>query len=65
MQRRRIQHGTPLDQRLAEQAKRLRDEARGSPPGFERERLLRKAREAETAARMQDWLRSPGLQPPK
>jgi hypothetical protein len=65
MQRRRIKQDTPLDQRLAEQAKRLRNEARGIPPGIERERLIRRAREAETAARMQEWLRSPELQPPK
>jgi hypothetical protein len=29
-----------------------------------REALLRKARQAETAAHIDDWLRSPGLQPP-
>ena len=65
MQRRRIQHDVPLNQRLAEEAKRLRDEARGTPPGVEREKLIRRARQAETAAHMQDWLRSSGLQPPK
>lgn len=65
MQRRRIQHDTPLDQRLAEQAERLRDEARGTPPGIERERLIRRARQAETAAHMQEWLSSPGLRPPE
>ena len=34
-----FQQTTPLDRRLDEEAKRLRDEARGTPPGIERERL--------------------------
>ena len=65
MERRRIKHDTSLDQRLGEQAKRLRDEARGIPPGVQRDILIRQARQAETAAHMQEWLKSPGLQPPK
>jgi hypothetical protein len=65
MQKRRFKQTIPLDQRLEEQAKRLRDEARGTPPGIERDRLIRRARRAETAARMSEWLTSPGLQPPK
>jgi hypothetical protein len=36
-----------------------------APPGKEREELLRKARQAETASRIDEWLSSPGLQPPK
>jgi predicted trehalose synthase len=55
----------PLDRRLDEEAKRLRKEAQGTPPGVERERLLRRARQAEVAVHMQEWLTSPGLQPPK
>jgi hypothetical protein len=65
MQRRSIKQITPLDQRLEEQAKRLRKEAQGTPPGVEREKLIRRARQAETAAHIQEWLSSPGLQPPK
>ncbi len=65
MQRRRFKQGAPLELRLADQAERLRKEARGTPPGIEREKLLRRARQAETAAHMQEWLTSPGLQPPK
>jgi len=30
-----------------------------------REALLRKARQADTAAHIDNWLRSPGLQPPQ
>jgi hypothetical protein len=65
MERRRFKQSAPLELRLADQAERLRKEARGIPPGIEREKLLRRARQAETAAHMQEWLTSPGLQPPK
>jgi predicted trehalose synthase len=63
MQRRRFKT-VPLDQRLVDEAKRLRKEARGVYPGVEREKLLRRARQAETAAHIQEWLTSPGLQAP-
>jgi hypothetical protein len=62
MERRHSKQTTTLDQRLEEQAKRLRDEARGTPPGVERDNLIRRARQAEM--RMHDWLLSPGLRPP-
>lgn len=64
MQRRRFKQTTSLDQRLEEQAKRLRQEACGIPPGVERDRLIRRARQAEVAAHMNEWLSSRGLQPP-
>jgi hypothetical protein len=54
-----------LEERLAEEAKRLREKARYLPPGLEREIILRKARQAETGAHVSEWLRSPGLQTPK
>jgi hypothetical protein len=64
-ERRRFKQTSPLDQRLTEEAQRLRKEARGTPPGIERERLIRKARQVETAAHMQEWLSSPGLRAPR
>jgi hypothetical protein len=60
-QRRRVKQTLSLDQRLTDQAERLKKEARGTPPGIERERLLRRARHAETAAHMEQ---SPGLRSP-
>ena len=63
--RRNFKQTAPLDQRLEEQAKRLRKEAKGIPPGFEREKLIRQARQAETAAHIHEWLTSPGLQAPR
>lgn len=65
MERRRFKQEMPLDQRLENQAKRLRDEARGTPPGIKRDELIRQARQAENIARVSAWLSSPGLQPPK
>src|SRR5215208_5875303 len=54
--RSRVKQTSPLDQRLTDQAQRLRKEAKGTPPGVERERLLRRARQAEAAAHMERWL---------
>jgi hypothetical protein len=64
-QRRRFKQTAPLDERLTEQALRLRQEAQGTPPGVARDQLIRRARQAETASHMQEWLTSPGLRAPK
>jgi hypothetical protein len=65
MQRRRFKQIKSLEERLSEEAKRLRGEAKSRPPSPQRETLLRKARQAETGLHMSEWLRSPELQPPK
>ncbi|KJC60461.1 hypothetical protein UP10_12655 [Bradyrhizobium sp. LTSPM299] len=54
-----------VEQHLADESIRLRDEANAMPPGVERDRLIRMARRAETASRVNAWVGSPGLQPPK
>jgi hypothetical protein len=54
-----------LEQRLSHEAAKLRNEALGTPLGVERERLLRRAQEAESASQLNGWLNSRGLQPPK
>jgi hypothetical protein len=53
-----------LEDRLAEEAAKLRKEAQSTPPGIEREQLVRRARQAETGSHISEWLRSRGLQPP-
>lgn len=63
--RRRIKQTDMLEERLAEEARRLRERAGLLPPGMEREGLLRKARQADVGAHMSEWLRSPGLKPPQ
>jgi hypothetical protein len=66
MQRRRIMHTTTFEERLAEEARRFKEAAEKEAPGsMARELLLRRARQAETGSHMSEWLRSPGLQPPK
>jgi hypothetical protein len=65
MQRRSFKQSVPLNQRLTEEAERLRKEAQGAPPGIDREELLRRARQADTASHMNEWLSSPGLHSPK
>ena len=64
-QRRRLKQLKPLEERLAEEAKRLREEAKLLPPGSVREATLRKARQAETGAHVSEWLSSPGLLAPR
>ena len=63
MRRRSIPH-TFDDQIVAEKA-RLEAEIAELPPGPEQDALRRKIRQLETASHMNDWLASPGLQPPK
>ena len=65
MLRRRFKQTQSLEERLAAEAKRLREQAKLLPPSAVRDDVLRKARQAETGSRMSEWLRSPGLRPPK
>jgi len=60
-ERRRVIHTSELEDRLAQEAKKLREKARSLKPGSEREQLLRMARQAETGAQMSEWLRSSSL----
>jgi hypothetical protein len=66
MKRQQIKHKTTFEERLLEEARRFREAAEEQPPGSTaRELLLRRARQAETASHMDDWLSSPGLASPK
>ena len=62
MQRRSFEENAPLNQRATEQGERLRKEIQGTPPGVMR---YSRAQQAETASHIQEWLSSPGLQPPR
>jgi hypothetical protein len=65
-QRRRIKHEKTFQERLAEEALRFREAAQKLPPGSHaQELLLRRARQAEAASHINEWLNSPGSQPPK
>ncbi|MBR0882933.1 hypothetical protein ABIF65_005559 [Bradyrhizobium japonicum] len=62
--RRRFKQSQFLEERLAAEAERLREQAKKLPRGPERETLIRRARQAETGSHISEWLRSAGLQPP-
>lgn len=62
--RRRFAQTELLEDRLAREAARLREAAKLLPPGIERERLLRRARQAEVGAYISEWFKSPGLRSP-
>jgi len=67
MQRDRFTEAITFRDRLAHEAEaeRLRRKALTTPTGKERQALLRKARQIETAADIDKWLSSPGLQAPQ
>lgn len=65
MQRRRFKQTVSLEERLRIQAMSDRERAERLPPGREREELLVRARRADTASHLSEWLRSPGLKPPR
>ena len=60
----RVKQLKTCQERLGEEAMRFKAAADLLPPGTERDLLLRRVRQAETAAHIDDWLSSPGLQPP-
>jgi hypothetical protein len=63
--RRRFTHTESLKDRVIAFAADARDKANLLPPGPERDILLKKARQADTAAHIDEWASSPGLQSPK
>jgi hypothetical protein len=65
MKRRHFTQTESIEVRLANEATKLRKEAKSTLHGIERERLMRRARQAETGSHLSEWLSSPGLQPPK
>jgi hypothetical protein len=64
MQRRRFENIRTFPDRLSEFAREARERAEKLPPGPERDDLIRKARQADTAAHLDEWANSPGLKPP-
>ena len=54
----------PLRARLEQAARVSREAAQSAKSANEREILLKAARRYEVAARLDEWLSTPGLQPP-
>lgn len=52
-------------ERLAKEKKRLEALAAAQKPGLARDEILKKLRQLDTAARINEWLTSPGLQAPR
>ncbi|MGX4805838.1 hypothetical protein [Bradyrhizobium guangdongense] len=61
--RRRFKQTLSLEERLAEEGKRLREQAELPPHGTLRDQIIRKARQCETGSHMNRWLQSPGVKP--
>jgi hypothetical protein len=54
-----------LEMRVSQKVKEMEDSAWRLPPGPQRDALLRKARQMETASHISEWLSSPGLRAPE
>ena len=64
LKRRRHKQTISFKDRLADWAEKIREQAAQIPPGTDREEMLRRASQADTAAHLDEWANSPGLQPP-
>ena len=65
MKRHRFKQDRTLGEQLIKEARLAREKVGQLPPaGEEREDLLKKVREADVAAHIDEWLNSPGLKPP-
>jgi hypothetical protein len=64
MQRRRSVPHT-FEENLAAEKAKLEAQIAQLKPGPQRDGLLRKIRQLETALHMNEWLTSPGLRPPE
>jgi hypothetical protein len=65
MQRRRRFTPRGFEDRIAAEKAQLEARVAHLPPGLEKDRLLRKIRQLETASHMNEWLSSPELRPPE
>ena len=65
LKRRRFKQESSLQDRIVEWAIAVREQAAAMRPGPDRDKLLKKLRQAEAAMCMEKWANSPGLQPPK
>jgi hypothetical protein len=63
--RRRFKQRLSLQDRLSIWANQVREQAAKLPPGVEKDTLLKKARQADTASELNDWANPAGLLSPK
>jgi hypothetical protein len=62
--RNRLKHTKTFKERLMEEAAKFREAAEQLPPGTERELLMKRVRQAESAMEISDWFAAPGVPPP-
>ena len=65
MRQRRRSSPHSFEQQLVAEKARLRAQLQNAPQGPERDVLVKKIRQIETASHINEWLSSPGLQPPR
>jgi hypothetical protein len=63
LKRRHFKQTTSLKDRLTAFAEEARQKATELPPGPERDEMLKKVRQADTASHLDAWANSPGLRP--
>lgn len=63
--RRRFKRSISFHDRLAKWANQVLEQANSLPSGPERDALIKKAQQADTASYLEDWAHSSRLQPPK
>ena len=54
-----------IEEKWHQQSEAAKNEAQRLSPGKERDALIRKARQLETASQINQWLSSPELRPPE
>lgn len=64
IRRPRVKQTLSFKDRLLKTAQEASEQAAALPPGEERNRLLLKARQCETAAEMDNWISAPGSKSP-
>jgi hypothetical protein len=64
LKRRRFKQTQSLSERLVQDVEHLKTQLATLPPGPERDHIIKRIRQNEAAANIDQWLSSPGLQPP-
>jgi hypothetical protein len=60
-----MQRKITIEEKWHQQSEAAKSEAQKLPHGKERDALVRKARQLETASQINQWLSSPELRPPE
>jgi len=60
-----MRNDTTIEEKWLRQSEAAKDEAQKLPHGKERDALVKKARQLETASQINEWLSSRELKPPR